>query len=110
MGKTKNISISDVARANAAVLLESASANRMLLAKNVIVVLPIIMDSVHVVVADLVAVLMRQKELSVTITRASVDAVPELLVAIANAVCLDFGITVRPDASHVTAMRILPLE
>jgi hypothetical protein len=99
-----------VERASAAVLLASVSANRMSLAKNAIVALPIIMVSAHVVVADLVAVQVPQKELNVTITRVSVDAVQELLVAIANAVCLDFGITVRLDASHVTAMRTLLLE
>lgn len=97
-------------RASAAVLPEFASANRTSLAKNATVALLITMVLTHVVVADPVIVLMRQKEVSVMITRASVDAVPELLVAIANAAFLDFGITVLPDASHVTAMRTLLSE
>lgn len=106
----KDVIAMSAERASAAVLLASVSANRMSLAKNAIVALPIIMVSTHAVVADLAVVRMLQKELNVTITRVSVDAVQVLLVAIANAVCPDFGITVRPDASHVTAMRTLPLE
>lgn len=108
--KTNKNPIVGAERASAAVLLASVSANRMSLAKNAIVALLTTMVSAHAVVAALAAVRVPQKELNVTITRVSVDAVQELLVAIANAVCLDFGITVRPDASHVIAMRTLPLE